>query len=641
MRRLNTLYMRLFLLILSCMLALILVFSAAYYHRLTGIIHSQTQEMAEKNISQTVDLFDLLLKGYDSITKSLNSNYEMLRLIKERDRDPTLNVVNDRTITNNIGAIYYSRDDIASIYVITNGGVMYNYERRFAGVVDANYADKAWYRKLKESAGEMVWLGMYRGSVLNEMQQEEPVFVFGRQLYDLTDLRSVGIVIFETYPNAIMSALSNASLSSNSKVYITDQDSRIIASTGQDASWAITSDDAGGKRPLLDSGASSAGDNLVVSAKPRMADWSVTGITPRSDISARIAQTRQYLIGLIAALVIISTVIATVISRTISSPLRLVIREMRRVETGNFHGSLNVRSYDEINSLAASFNRMVNRMDELIERITLASVSEKNAELAALQSQVNPHFLYNTLDMIYWMLDEQGSEKLGRVILSLSHMFRYSSDWEEAAKTTLRQELEQMKHYMTIIENRLAGRVSTVIEVGEEWLDTRLPKMTLQPILENAVKSGLEPSPEAGVIRVYARTTDRELQIVVEDNGVGMDPGTLEWLRESLQVGGNCTAAVPPYAPGGPAAGAGAGSGPGRGGPAHASGQPEGPAPAVPAASRRRGIGLPNVHRRLALQYGEEYGLRIDSLQGAGTTVTIALPIHTVRRDIHGTAHRG
>lgn len=615
MRRFNSLHNRLFLLFLSCMLALILVSSSFYYQRLTGIVHGQTKEMAEKNITQTVDLFDLLLKGYDSITKSLNSNYEMMRLMKERDSsaETAVKVINERTITNNIGAIYYSRDDIIAIHVITNGGTMYNYERRFAGVVDAHYSDKEWFRKLKESTGEMVWLGLFQGSVLNEMEQDA-VFVFGRRLYDLTDHSSVGMVIFETDPNPILSALSNASLTPNSQAFILDSKGDLIASTNHGVLQGVMSNDGTGTPVKLDP-LEEANKNMVVSAEPRLADWTVLSVTPKTDINARIAETRRYLFLIVIALVLLSTLLATVISRTIASPLKLLIREMRQVENGNFTGSLNVRSFEEINSLVASFNRMVYRMDDLIERIKLASVSEKNAELAALQAQVNPHFLYNTLDMIYWMLDERGNDKLGRVILSLSQMFRYSSNWEEASKTTLRHELEQMKHYLTIIENRLAERVQTVIEIDDVWLDTVIPKMTLQPIIENAVKSGLEPLNRPGRIRVYSRREGQEFHLVIEDDGVGMDEATLNQLQAALdediqqQIGG-----LQPHA---------------------------GVGKQVVREHRigRRGIGLPNVHRRLALHFGDEFGLRIRSAPGKGTAVTIVMPL--IRGEVHGLAHRG
>src|SRR5690606_18953109 len=146
----------------------------------------------------------------------------------------------------------------------------------------------------------------------------------------------------------------------------------------------------------------------------------------------------------------------------------------------------------------------VQRMDELIKRIKLSSVSEKNAQLQALQSQVNPHFLYNTLDMIYWMLDEKGNERLSRVILSLSQMFRYSSNWEEASQTTLRQELEEIRHHLTSGGSRRNVRVQAEIEVDENWLDVVLPKLTTQPVIENAVKYGLEPLGTPCKLQVHA-----------------------------------------------------------------------------------------------------------------------------------------
>ncbi|WP_176835640.1 MULTISPECIES: sensor histidine kinase [unclassified Paenibacillus] len=606
------------------MLILLFIVSFLYDRKSTEIIHGKISALAEKNISQTVGLFNLLLQGYDSVTKSLNSNYELLRLLQERDanKDPSVSFINERTITNIIGASYYSRDDIVGIHIITNGGKNYSYERRFAGVMDANYFTSDWYKKLLSSSGEMVWLGLYPGSVINRFS-EDPLFVFGRKLFDLTDHQEIGVMLIETDPKPILAALSNVTISPNSRVYIVDREDRMIASTEREQDRDPVKLPSFSRLPrpeadhiIVDDG----GDQLIVAAKAVLSDWTVFGLTPKGDMNAEVVKTRNYLLIVGLALVLVATALASLISRSMSSPLKLLIREMKQVEMGNFRGSVNVRSFDEINSLVSSFNRMVRRMDELIERITLASISEKNAELQALQSQVNPHFLYNTLDMIYWMLDEQENDRLGRVILALSHMFRYSSDWQEASKTTLRQELEQMQHYMTIIENRLAGRVRTDIQVAPEWLGVPLPKMTLQPIIENAVKYGLEPLHEhAGVLRVYTEAEGDELRIVICDNGAGMEPQTLERLRASLQDNAERERS---------AAGAGAlTDGAIAGGSGMTAAGAETPPPGLPSARTRRGIGLANVHRRMTLMFGEAYGLRINSTPGEGTTVILTLPL--------------
>uniref|UniRef100_UPI0035E42A65 sensor histidine kinase n=1 Tax=Paenibacillus alginolyticus TaxID=59839 RepID=UPI0035E42A65 len=580
-----------------------------YYKKTTQIIHSKISDLAEKNISQTVGLFDLLLQGYDSITKSLNSNFEMLRLIQDRDtnKDEAVSIINERTITNILGAIYYSRDDIVGIHVITNAGKNYNYERGFHSVMDTNYPSSEWYRKLQDSSGEMVWLGLFQGSVINQFQKD-PLFIFGRKLYDLTDHRVIGVMLIETNPQPILAALSNVTISPNSQVYIVDREDRMIASTAEEK--VIPPSFSGLPRPqtneiIVDDQT----DHLLVAAKAKMSDWTVLGLTPKEDINAEVVRTREYLYLVIIALVILSTVLASIISRNIASPLKLLIREMKQVEMGNFKGSVTVKSFEEINSLVSSFNRMVNRMDELIERITLASMSEKNAELQALQSQVNPHFLYNTLDMIYWMLDERENDRLGKVILALSHMFRYSSDWQEASKTTLQQELDQMRHYITIIESRLEGRVSTDIQIDPDYLDVILPKMTLQPIIENAVKYGLEPSREPGNLRVFTEVHEQELHIIVKDNGVGIPESTLEEMQELLradttEVSGRVASMKMEQSI------------------ALSSIQA-----ASPSVKTRRGIGLTNVHRRITLMFGDAYGLRIHSNQGEGTTVIIAMPL--------------
>lgn len=467
--------------------------------------------------------------------------------------------------------------------MITDRGKIYNYGN-YMNVVDPDYADEDWYHQLQASSGKMVWLGVYQHSLIDQVE-DSPVFAFGRQIYDLNEHKPIGIVLYETNPQPVLDALENLKLGEHSQVYLMSPDGRFVTSA-TDPTPDVSN------LPMLPTSQNvmveQQSDRLVVASKLSFSGWWVMSITPDKDLNVELIEMKRYLLIVISALVIVSTLIASIVSQTISSPLKKLIREMRQVEVGNFRGMVNVSSYQEINILVASFNRMVRRIEELIERVKLSSVSEKNAELHALQSQVNPHFLYNTLDMIYWMLDEEGNEQLGELVLSLSSMFRYSSQWEDGAEVSLREELEQIGHYLKIISIRLEGRLQIITEIDERWLDIRVPKMTVQPVIENAVKHGLESLGRQGILKVYTREEGSVLRLIVEDNGNGMNEEQLETLQGSLN-----------------------GDNPGPG----------------PKESGKSGIGLQNLHRRLQFMFGECYGLQIQSFPGEGTQVAIVLPI--------------
>jgi len=603
-RGFHTIHNRLFLLFLFGMLSLVLIVSGLYYMRATEQVQAKISDIARKNVSQTVGLFDLLLKGYDSMSKSISGNFDLQRLLADNSpKDSAVKYINERTITNTLGAIYYSREDLIGIHVISYSGEIYSYGNSM-NVIDPDYMKSAWFKELRESTGEMKWLGVYPRSVIDQLEGR-PVFAFGRQLYDLSEHRPIGIVLIESNPKPILSALSNLSLGPHSEVYIVSPEGRVIASANSDVEAApeLPASFNDIPRPSYEGDVvvDQRPGRLAVASRPEMADWSVVSVTPDKDLNVELNQTKQFLLIVVSALVVVATVLATAISRSISSPLKRLIREMKQVEQGNFRGLLHVKSYEEINILVASFNHMVRRMDDLIERVKLSSISEKNAQLQALQSQVNPHFLYNTLDMIYWMLDEKENDRLGKVVLSLSHMFRYSSSWEESV-VTLREEREQMKHYLTIIGIRLDGRLQIDIDIEEWLLDFRLPKMTLQPIIENAVKHGLERLDRPGCLRVYAQAAEKELQLVIEDNGNGMEPDVLARLTAFLQSEGKEALREKEESPD--------------------------VTRAIPFAQPkpRRGIGLANVHRRLMLMFGGTYGVKVLSEPGRRTTVIVTMP---------------
>ncbi|WP_068613429.1 cache domain-containing sensor histidine kinase [Paenibacillus tuaregi] len=574
---------RLFLLFLFCMSGIVLVVSLLYYNRNTEQYHDKISDLAQKNVSQTVGLFDLLYKGYDSLSKTLSNNFDMVRKLNENYTEPAMAYITEQSITNMIGAIFYSRDDLVGIHVITDKGKIYNYGN-YINVVDPNYKEQTWYKQIQESSGKMVWLGVFPHSLIDQ-NESRPVFAFGRQIFDLDEHKRIGIVLYETNPKPILEALDNLKLGQHTNVYVVSQDGRMVPTTiTPQQAPEVKIPELGDKSKVKvqqDEG------HLLIASRLPFTDWSVVSITPDKDLNVELMQMKRYLFIVVSILIIVSALIASIVSKTFSSPLKRLIREMKQVEMGNFRGELNVTSYQEINILVASFNRMVKRIEELIERVKISSVSEKNAEIHALQSQVNPHFLYNTLDMIYWMLDEngEGNEELGEIVLSLSHMFRYSSHWEEGAEVTLREEFEQIGHYLTIIQFRLEGRLKVEMDADERWMNIRIPKMTLQPVIENAVKHGLESlGSRQGILRVMVRQDGKNLGIMIADNGCGMEQMTLTKLVASLDER-----------------------------------RPSGKGPG--------GIGLQNLHLRLKHMFGEEYGLRIYSMPGEGTTVTIVIPL--------------
>ncbi|WP_217560300.1 histidine kinase [Paenibacillus sp. GbtcB18] len=537
-RGFQSIHHRLFFLFLFCMSGILIIISLLFYSRTTEQFQTKISDLSRKNVSQTVDLFDLLLRGYDSLSKTIGNNFDLVRLLTESPQEPALDYINTRSVTNMIGAIFYSREDLIGIHVIMDKGKIYNYGN-YMNVVDPEYRRADWYRDVRQSSGKMVWLGVFPHSLIDQ-NEKRTVFAFGRQIYDLNEHKPIGIVLYEANPQAILSALNNLKLSEHSEVYLVSDKGRFVSSTASAEALPSLQD-----IPLPDDSQEMTVDQkngrLAVASKLPFADWLVVSLTPYKDLTVELVQMQRYIILIGTILVLVSAFIASIVSKRISMPLIRLIRQMKQVEQGNFKGIVNVTSYREINILVGSFNHMVNRIEELIERVKISSVSEKNAELHALQSQVNPHFLYNTLDMIYWMMDEKGNDKLGEVVLSLSHMFRYSSQWEEGAEVTLREEFGQIHHYLTIILVRLEGRLEVELKTDERYMDIRIPKMTLQPIIENAVKHGLEPLlNRPGMLTISTVADSRELAIRIEDNGVGIEEEKLRRLLESLY--GACTA---------------------------------------------------------------------------------------------------
>lgn len=252
---------------------------------------------------------------------------------------------------------------------------------------------------------------------------------------------------------------------------------------------------------------------------------------------------------------------------------------MDHVQEGNFSTRLSVQGNDEIAELSHHFNSMLKDLRRLMNEVVETQKEKRKRELEILQAQINPHFIYNTLDTLQWKALEYGASDLSELILSLSSFFRVSLS-KGKEMIPLREEIKHVRSYLDIQKARYEEILTYEIQVEESLDDVFLPKILLQPLVENAIYHGIKPKLAQGKISILAQLEGEDLLLTVQDNGVGMTDEQVNQLEEAFE-------------------------------------------------GKRAPVsyGLHNVHQRIRLTYGNPYGLHVESCLQDGTTVTIRLPM--------------
>ena len=276
---------------------------------------------------------------------------------------------------------------------------------------------------------------------------------------------------------------------------------------------------------------------------------------------------------------------AWIISASIYIPIKKLQDLTTTITKNDLQALLSSENVDEITELGMSFNIMTSKIRDLLDSKVREQENLKKAELKALQAQINPHFLYNTLDTIVWMSESNQPGQVIEIVRALSSFFRIAlsrgKEW-----ISIRQEIEHVRSYLLIQKFRYRDILDYEIEVDEKILDGTILKLTLQPIVENALYHGIKNKRNGGTIRVRARKADHNLVLLeVQDDGLGFTPNKLSQIQAAIT---NDSEEI---------------------------------------LQSESGFGLENVHKRIQLYYGTQYGLSVESQYQNGTRVTIAIPL--------------
>lgn len=312
--------------------------------------------------------------------------------------------------------------------------------------------------------------------------------------------------------------------------------------------------------------------------------WKLIGVSPERGIALNNLKTKLFIVFIVAFVLYILALINSYISTRITVPIQKLEKSVNALEAGDLNAEIHIGGSYEIQHLGRSIRDMAERIQTLMKDIVAEHESKRKSEFDTLQSQINPHFLYNTLDIIVWMIENEQKDEAVKVVTALARFFRISLSKGKSI-IPVRDELEHVRNYLMIQQKRFKNKFTYEIDAEPETLELCSLKLMLQPLVENSIYHGMEFKMDGdGEILIQVRRREDGLWFTVGDNGLGMT----EEQVESLLTG---EAAV--------------------------------------HSSRGSGIGVKNVNERIRLYFGEDYGLSIDSEPDEGTTVTIHLPALT------------
>ena len=529
----------------------------------TTQIMNQTRLTLEYYLDSMVEISDTIENNLDSFT---SGNIDRLEDIIEL----TLDI----------------REDIESITIYADTGAILLSVPNLK--LDANLipAAQEWFRLAAANPFEYIFSPPHVQRIYEDIRPWVVTLSRGMVL-ELAMGRRGYITTVDMNFSRIEEVCSQVELGHRGYIYIIDDSGRIIYHHQQQLIYAGLKDENIQKALASDTGSFSEkvnGEEIsTVVMDVGTTGWKMVGVSYVDEI---VSNRRNFnsLIVLILMVGLAFIILASIyISYKISQPILRLEHQMNRIEKGDFNvENLEVRGEDEVKQLTRSFNMMIERIRGLMSQIITEQEAKRKNELKALQAQINPHFLYNTLDSIIWMNENNNHEGVSAMTAALAKLFRISIS-KGSEVILVKEEVEHAISYLTIQKMRYKNKFRYSIDMQEGLGEYKTLKLLLQPIIENAIYHGINNIPDEGRIDISVYSEDDTLVYKVSDNGYGIDEEKLRniFKKESLSK--------------------------------HSS-----------------GVGLKNVNERIRLYYGEDYGISIDSQPEIGTTVYIRIPLKEV-----------
>jgi two-component system sensor histidine kinase YesM len=562
----------------------ILILQFVSYHRLIVNFKDNVNRLSQANVNQTKNNLEIILDAYEDLLYQLYTNDELVSLIGDIDADTEFLAVNMNHVRTTLRAMCYAKEAIESIAIITKGGNIIIHDKITGTNASSWLGEGGLDPRLVFEQG----MSDYNTKIIPTHYVHDgykPYYLFHlmHRIIDYRHItRDIGIVVL-TLNEELLQNICNAEAVSGSFGFIVDDAGRIISSPDKNKIGKFLPEYEGeeenfipGLYQMFRGEAGFSGDHVFMYASDTQRHWRVVAMIDQGLFYDEIIRQARNIFFVGITLLILTSLSIVIITGLLSRSMDKVTIAMKQAEQGDLSAS--VKEQDifsvEIVTIVRAFNVMMERIARLVKEITAASKGQRDAEIKALEAQINPHFLYNILDSISWMAIEQDQFEISQMITSLAKILRYSISQSNAV-VPLREEVAWLKQYLYLQQIRYKDNFDFHIDVDKTLLDYPTHKLLLQPFIENSIDHGFKGREGKNLLQITIRR-DGDVFIRIRDNGRGMDPDLLEQINRNAVV-------------------------------------------------REDHVGMANAIGRFKMYYGENAEVQVESIAGKGTTVIIHL----------------
>lgn len=578
-------------------------YTILYYSK--SVINGESIVMVQNTIEQVSQSVDEMLKGQIyNVSSMLMYDDSIYKLLVTKSYDKSVDKKREKSIdeillTEKLTAQYLSPFDnikIAALYgknkELFNISFTPNDNNRIIDKV------KEIETLSKEKNLIVQWYPMqenYFSEIKLDNLRERYVEIASRAIFRPETGEYVGIMIFTLFEEAIFEKYSSVKLGKTGELFVIDGKGRLVSHQNKEKLANPVMDEdlirsvLNNKNHVLTLTKNHM-SMLVINKVSSVNGWITVGVVPIAEITNKVNKIFSVVIFITFFSLAVSITLILFTANGIVNPIRVIIKAMEEVEKGNLDVTVNIKGEYETSNLGKYFNSMLSRIKHLIQEEYELEKKKKEAEFNVLMAQINPHFLYNTLEAIVWKARSVKAFEISEMASSLGKLFRIAIN-RGTVIVPVREEIEHVKAYINIQKIRYGNKFDFAIHIKDENIvNYKMLKLVLQPLVENALSHGIEPKKSGGMITLSVEVKDEILIINVSDNGMGISNEKLEELNKGLH-----TASVESFD--------------------------------SSNCYHQGGIGLKNIHDRIRLYYGDSYGLKIKTNEEKGTTVTVITPV--------------